>query len=240
MDSKIRGITMQKNDILKSIKGGLIVSCQALADEPLHGSMIMARMALAANMGGAVGIRANSVDDINTIRKAVKLPIIGLIKQEYADSDIYITPTPKEVQELIDSAADIIAIDATLRKRPNGIGVEELINMIKKAGKIAMADISTAEEGIAAMEKGADIISTTMSGYTPYSPQITEPDYELIKNLHSKLKVPVFAEGRIINPEEMINCFKKGAYCVVIGAAITRPQVITKTFVEAINQYKQI
>jgi N-acylglucosamine-6-phosphate 2-epimerase len=229
---------MTKEDVLKHIKGGLIVSCQALEGEPLHGSEIMAKMALAAEMGGAVAIRANTVEDINTIHTTVKLPIIGLIKQNYADSDIYITPTLKEVQELIDSAAEIIAFDATLRKRPNDINVCELISMIKKAGKIAMADISTFEEGIAAVKNGVEIVSTTMSGYTPYTPQITEPDYELIHKLHLELDIPVFAEGRVVTPEQMIRCFENGAYCVVIGAAITRPQVITKTFVEAIERYK--
>ena len=230
---------MQKNDILKRIRCGLIVSCQALEAEPLHGSEIMARMALAAKMGGAVGIRANTVADINEIRKTVDLPIIGIIKQEYTDSDVYITPTLNEVEQLINSAADIVALDVTARKRPGGVEIETLIQRIKESGKLVMADISTVSEGIAAAEKGVDVISTTMSGYTPYSPQITEPDYDLIKALSTKLEIPVNAEGRIVTPEQLINCFKNGAYSVVIGAAITRPQLITKAFVEAIDDYHQ-
>lgn len=228
---------MQKIDILNKIKDGLIVSCQALEDEPLHSSMIMARMALAAYVGGAVGIRANTVEDINEIRKLVDLPIIGIIKRDYEGSDIYITPTMKEVEELINSAADIIAFDATFRKRPEDVQVEDIVEKIKESGKIAMADISTYEEGVDAEKKGVDLVSTTMSGYTPYSPQIAEPDYELIKILNAKLSIPVIAEGKIFSPEQLVACLKNGAYSVVIGAAITRPQVITRTFVEARDKY---
>jgi N-acylglucosamine-6-phosphate 2-epimerase len=227
---------MQKERIFQQIRGGLIVSCQALAGEPLYGCHIMARMALAANRGGAVGIRANTVADINAIRKKVDLPIVGLIKQGYDDSDVYITPTLKEVGALIHSAADIIAMDATFRKRPRGVRAEELIAAIKNSGKMVMADISTYDEGMAAQESGADIVSTTMSGYTSYSPQVEEPDYELIRKLSQTLKVPVFAEGRVNTPEKLLRCFNHGAYCVVVGTAITRPQLITESFVAAIPQ----
>jgi N-acylglucosamine-6-phosphate 2-epimerase len=227
---------MQKKSVFQQIKGGLIVSCQALTGEPLYGPHIMARMALAASMGGAVGIRANTVADVNAIRKMVGLPIIGLIKREYNDSEVYISPTLKEVKALIRSAANIIALDATLRKRPGGVGIAELIAAIKNSGKMVLADVSTFEEGVAAQESGADIVSTTMSGYTSYSPQLGEPDYELIQKLSRTLKVPVFAEGRINHPEKMFRCFQNGAYCVVVGAAITRPQLITKSFVAAIPQ----
>lgn len=230
---------MKKQDILNAIKGGLIVSCQALEDEPLHSSMIMGRMALAAQMGGASGIRANTVEDINEIRSYVNLPIIGIVKQEYKDSDIYITPTLKEVRELINSAADIIAFDATHRKRPGDSSVQDTIKEIKASGKLAMADISTYEEGIAAMENGCDIISTTMSGYTPYSPQLAEPDYELIYKLSSQISIPVVAEGKIFSSEQLISCFKNGAFSAVVGAAITRPQVITKSFVEALEMFEK-
>ncbi|EMS72832.1 N-acetylmannosamine-6-phosphate epimerase [Ruminiclostridium cellobioparum subsp. termitidis CT1112] len=233
------GVFMNKQDIFNAIKNGLIVSCQALEDEPLHSSMIMGRMALAASMGGAVGIRANTAEDINEIRKHVDLPIIGIIKQDYPDSDIYITPTLVEVRKLINSAADIIAFDATHRVRPGGETLENIIKEIKAAGKIAMADISTLEEGIAATEKGCDIVSTTMSGYTPHSRQIDEPDYELIYELSSKISIPVIAEGRIFTNEQLVNCFKNGAYSAVIGAAITRPQLITKSFVEALEKYER-
>ncbi len=224
-----------EKEVLVQIKKGLIVSCQALEDEPLHSPIIMSKMAVAAKMGGAVGIRANTVEDINEIRKNVDLPIIGIIKEVYEDSEIYITPTLKETKELLDSSADIIAFDATLRKRPKNEKLEDIIREIKKSGKLAMADISTYEEGIQAYKLGVDIVSTTLSGYTPYSPQLLEPDYELIKKLSKDINIPLIAEGRVTTPEQLIKCLKCGAYSVVVGGAITRPQLITKHFVEAIE-----
>lgn len=228
---------MNKENIKSRIKGGLIVSCQALEDEPLHSPVIMGRMALAAKMGGAVGIRANTVEDIYEIRKNVDLPIIGIIKSIYSDSEVYITPTLSEVKMLIDSPCDIIAFDATRRARPGGENIENIIREIKKSNKLAMADISTYEEGIEAFTLGVDIVSTTLSGYTPYSPQIIEPDYELIKKLTQAIDIPVIAEGRITNPEELISCLKLGAFSIVVGGAITRPQLITKSFTEAIEEF---
>jgi N-acylglucosamine-6-phosphate 2-epimerase len=159
-----RNDNMSNKNILAQISGGLIVSCQALENEPLHSSAIMGRMALAAEMGGAAGIRSNSVEDIREIRKNVSLPIIGIIKKDYPDSDIYITPTMKEVEELIESPCDIIAFDATNRKRPGNLKTEEIIKRIKDSNKIAMADISTYEEGLEAYILGAQIVSTTLSG----------------------------------------------------------------------------
>lgn len=200
--------------------------------------MIMGRMALAAQMGGAVGIRANTVEDINEIRNHVDLPIIGIIKQEYENIDIYITPTLEEVKALVNSAADIIAFDATNRARPRGEKIEDIIKEIKASGKLAMADISTFEEGMAAVEKGCDIVSTTMSGYTPYSLNNSEPDFELIRRLSAQISVPVIAEGRIFSSEQLVECFKNGAFSAVVGAAITRPHVITKTFVKALEEYE--
>jgi len=230
---------MAKNNLLDGLKGGLIVSCQALEDEPLHGSLIMGRMALAAKQGGAVGIRANTPEDIKEIRRNVELPIIGIIKRNYADSEIYITPTLKEVDELIESPCEIIAFDATLRQRPNACTVEQIIRRIQESGKLAMADISTLEEGIRAAQFGADIVATTLSGYTPYSRQAIEPDFELISHLAGKLTVPVFAEGRMKTPGDVVRAFKAGAFSVVVGSAITRPQLITKDFVDAIKEMEK-
>lgn len=226
---------MKNEIILEKIKGGLIVSCQALQDEPLHSSIIMGKMAIAAKVGGAVGIRANSVEDICEIRKNVDLPIIGIIKSIYENYDVYITPTIKEVEMLINSPCEIIAFDATERKRPNNVKIDEIIKRIHVSGKLAMADISTYEEGVKASNLGADIISTTLSGYTEYSPQKSEPDYELIKELSENVKIPVIAEGRIASPDKLLKSLKCGAYSVVVGGAITRPQLITKEFTEAIK-----
>jgi len=229
---------MEKNLILEKIRGGLIVSCQALEDEPLYSSMIMGKMAVAAELGGAVGIRANTVEDICEIRKNVDLPIIGIIKKVYGNNDVYITPTMEEVNKLIESPCDIIAFDATKRSRPKEESLFNIILEIKKAGKLAMADISTIEEGITAYELGVDIISTTLSGYTTYSPNLQEPDYQLITNLAQNTNIPIIAEGRITTPMQLVKCIKCGAFSIVVGGAITRPQLITKSFTEAIENLK--
>ena len=140
--------------MLEQFKGKLIISCQALPDEPLHSPFIMGRMALAAKQAGAVSIRAQGVEDIKEIKKVTGLPVIGLIKRNYDDSEIYITATKKEVEELLESGCEIIALDATLRKRPNDEKLEDLVKLIKDNGKIALADISNDEEGIFAQKIG--------------------------------------------------------------------------------------
>lgn len=227
---------MDKNNLLKKIKKGLIVSCQALDNEPLHGSNIMAKMALAAKEGGACGIRANSVSDIDEIKKTIDLPIVGLIKKDYLDSDIYITPTINEVKELVKANCEMIALDATDRKRPNNENIKDLVDFIHQNNKLAVADISTYEEGIMAELLGFDIISTTMSGYTPYSPQQEEPDYKLVKKLVKKVKIPVIAEGRISNSKQLKKMIKQNPFCVIIGGAITRPQIITQKFKKVLDE----
>lgn len=226
---------MENSIILEKLKGRLIVSCQALKNEPLHSSMIMGRMALAAKMGGASGIRANTVEDITEIKKQVDLPVIGIIKQDYPDSEIYITPTMTEVTALVHSPAEIIAIDATLRKRPGGAKLEELLKAIKEAGKLAMADISNFNEAENAAKLGFDIVSTTLSGYTPYTLDRKKPDLDLIFALAERLNIPVIAEGNVKTPQQMVECLRRGAHCTVVGGAITRPQLITKEFASALG-----
>lgn len=225
---------MYNQEIINGLKGKLIVSCQALENEPLHSPFIMSRMALSAKMGGASGIRANSVEDIEEIKKTVDLPVIGIIKKNYNSSQVYITPTIKEVRELIKTNAEIIAIDATKRERPNKEKIEDLILLIKKSGKIAMADISTLEEGIYAENLGFDIISTTLSGYTEYSIKRTQPSFELISELKKSIDKPIIAEGHIRTPEQLKKVLKCGAFCAVIGSSITRPQLITKQFTDVL------
>lgn len=230
------GEEMIKDEFFKQVKGNLIVSCQALEDEPLHGSSIMAKMALAAEMGGAAAIRANGYQDIKAIRTVTNLPIIGLVKQNYIDSEIYITPTKKEVDELIQAGVSIIALDATSRKRPNGESLTELITYIKKKKVGVMADVSTAEEGLKAEKLGVDCIGTTLSGYTHYSSQQDGPDYYLVERLVKNVSVPVIAEGKYWTPEEALHALVLGAHAVVVGSAITRPQLITKRFTDYLNQ----
>ena len=221
--------------MLDGLKGNLIVSCQALADEPLHSSFIMGRMAIAAKEGGAVAIRAQGVSDINEIKKVAKLPIIGIIKRVYNDSEIYITPTIKEVDELLETECEMIALDATKRKRPNNENIQDLVDAIHENGKMAMADVSTLEEGIEAEKIGFDCISTTLSGYTAYSKQSNKVDFELLEELIKTVKIPVICEGKINTPEELKKAFELGAYSAVVGGAITRPQQITKRFTDVLK-----
>ncbi|WP_106766194.1 N-acetylmannosamine-6-phosphate 2-epimerase [Paenibacillus faecalis] len=216
--------------IMDQVHQGLIVSCQALEDEPLHGAETMAKMARAAQIGGAVAIRANGIQDITSIKKTTKLPIIGIIKREYRGSDVYITPTLREVQELMEAGVDLVALDATLRARPNGEKLESLIAYMKERGQKVMADISTLDEGIYAASLGVDCVSTTLSGYTPYSPQKDDPDCDLVMEAVKRLPIPVLAEGKIHTPAQAAQMLKFGAHAVVVGSAITRPQLITKRY----------
>lgn len=230
---------MEKNTkILEQIKGGLIVSCQALPHEPLYDSYIMSKMAYAAMLGGAVGIRANTIVDILAIRKRVDLPIIGIIKQEYDDSDVYITPTMDEVDALVEIGCDIIATDATNRIRPNGKTFEDFFSEVraKYPNQLFMADTSCFEEGQLAERLGFDLIGTTMAGYTPYTKGRSLPDLELIEKYSKELNVPIVAEGGIWSPEDLKNVYKAGAFSAVCGTAITRPMDITKRFVKALEE----
>jgi N-acylglucosamine-6-phosphate 2-epimerase len=227
---------MKVNSIFSYFEHGLIVSCQALPDEPLYGSDHMAVMAKAASLGGAIGIRANSPQDIAAIRKTVSLPIIGLYKKEFPEFEVYITPTIETAKEVSDAGADIIAIDATLRPHPFGKSASDLAAEIhQELNKPILADIDNLEAGLASEAAGFDAVSTTMSGYTKESPSLPGPDFDLIQSLAKRLSIPVIAEGRFWTVEEVNQAFSLGAYAVVIGAAITRPMLITKRFVQGIK-----
>ncbi|MDB0439580.1 N-acetylmannosamine-6-phosphate 2-epimerase [Clostridioides difficile] len=221
--------------MLDKVKGRLIVSCQALENEPLHSPFIMGRMARAAKEGGAVGIRAQGVDDIIEIKKVTGLPIIGIIKRNYEDSDIYITPTKKEVDELLTTGCEMIALDATDRARPNNEDLKEIINYIKENNVLVMADISNYDEAVKAQEYGVDCVSTTLSGYTPYTEVLDGPDFVLMERLVKDLKIPVIAEGKVNTPQDLKKVFEIGVHSSVVGSAITRPQLITEKFVKAIE-----
>jgi len=192
---------------------------------------------LAAEQGGAVAIRANSASDICAIRKKVKLPIIGLHKVNYPGFDVYITPTIKEALDISNAGADMIAVDATDRPHPDGLCLEERINQIKlKTSKLVLADISNYQEAVLAEHAGADMISTTMSGYTDESPNLVGPDFELLQKIASTLKTPVICEGRIWNPDQAKYALELGAHAVVVGSVITRPQLITRYFVDKLDE----
>lgn len=227
------------NEKVESLKGKLIVSCQALPHEPLHSSFIMGRMALAAKEGGAYGIRANTKEDIAEIQARVDLPVIGIVKRDYEDSKVYITPTMKEINELMEVRPDIIALDATHSLRPGGRTLDEFYREIRKSypEQLLMADCSTVEEALFADQLGFDFIGTTLVGYTDQSKslKIESNDFEIIRQIVAKVKHRVIAEGNINTPEKARRVIELGAFSVVVGSIITRPQLITKSFAEALD-----
>ncbi|MDU7100182.1 MAG: N-acetylmannosamine-6-phosphate 2-epimerase [Enterobacter sp.] len=215
--------------VLDTLKGKLVVSCQALENEPLHSPFIMSRMALAAAQGGAAAIRANSVVDIEAIRQQVSLPVIGIIKRDYPESEVFITATMKEVDELMSVSPDIIALDATARPRPGGESLKTLV--------LLMADISSVEEAVTAQALGFDCVGTTLYGYTAETAghSLPENDCAFLKAVLAAVTVPVVAEGNVDTPERAARCLALGAHTVVVGGAITRPQQITERFMAAIG-----
>lgn len=222
-----------------SIEKHLIVSCQALEDEPLHSSMIMSRMALAAKEGGAKGIRANSVEDIQAIKALVDLPIIGIIKRDIPGSDVYITPALEDIDALVAAHCEIIAMDATSCLRENGEDIAHFFKKVRaKYPKQAfMADCSTIEEAIYADSLGFDFVGTTLVGYTKQSKgsHIEENDFQIIRSILQKVSAPVIAEGNIDTPQKAKRVLDLGCFSVVVGSIITRPQVITKRFTDVIE-----
>ena len=230
---------MRTEDRIRALKGKLIVSCQALPQEPLHSSFIMGRMARAAKEGGAAGIRANTKEDIKEIQEVTGLPVIGIVKRDYPDSAVYITPTMKEIEELMEVKPEIIAIDATGALRPGNVTLADFFHQIKEKypEQKLMADCSTIEEAFFADELGFDFIGTTMVGYTPQSRgmKIEANDFEILRTILKKVKHPVIAEGNVNSPEKAKRVIELGSYAVVVGSSITRPQLITKGYAEAVD-----
>lgn len=216
-----------------------MVSCQALPDEPLHSSFIMGRMALAAKQGGAAGIRANTKEDILEIRSQTFLPIIGIVKRDYDGSGVYITPTMKEIDELMEVKPEIIAMDATGGLRPGNLTLDEFFRQAKEKypDQLWMADCSTVEEAVHADGLGFDFIGTTMVGYTDQSrgDKIEANDFEIIREILAKVEHRVIAEGNIDTPAKAKRVIELGSFCVVVGSVITRPQLITKAFAESLE-----
>jgi N-acylglucosamine-6-phosphate 2-epimerase len=224
--------------IIEKVKGGLIVSCQAGPESALHGPVFMGAMAREAERGGAVGLRVDGPADIAAARRMSSLPILGINKRKFAGIDPYITVTFELAQEAVAAGADLLAMDGTGRPLPGGVTLGELIARIHRELRVpVMADISTRDEGVAALAAGADIVATTMSGYTPNSRKATPhtPDFDLLQELVAMADVPVVVEGRVTTPEQLARCFDLGAYAVCIGGAITNPVGITTRFVEAIK-----
>lgn len=228
-----------ENELFAKLRGGLIVSCQALESEPLYSPTggVMPLMAKAAVLGGAIGIRANTPRDIAEIKAVVSVPVIGIIKQVYPDSDVYITPTMAEVDALVAVGCDIIAMDATDRLRTGGRSLDAIFAEVRKKypRQLFMADCSNIAEGLHAAEIGFDCVGTTMAGYTPYTKGTALPDLNMIGQLSCKAGVPVIAEGGIHQPQNLRQALDAGACCAVVGGAITRPLEITQRFVAVLT-----
>jgi N-acylglucosamine-6-phosphate 2-epimerase len=215
---------------------GLIVSCQAYEGEPLYGAPIMAAMARAAIQGGAVGIRANSPADIAAIRQVTDRPVIGLYKVHSPESPVYITPHREAAAAIAAAGCDLIAVDATPRPRAGGVSLAELIDYIRgDLHKPVLADVSCLEDAARAEALGVECVGTTLAGYTEHGrPPMDGPDLEFLEQLVARARVPVVAEGRYQEPAQAARAFELGAHAVVVGAAITRPQDITRRFVRVV------
>ena len=227
-------------EILEATKGSIIISCQALPSEPMYCEemSIMPFFANAAKQAGSKCIRTSSIRDVVEIKKATGLPVIGLVKRVVDGYASYITPTMQEVDDLVAAESDIVALDCTMRERGDGTSINEFIAQIKEKYPdiILMADVSTFEEGVNAQECGVDLVGTTLSGYTDYSPKVDGPDYELVERLVKTLKIPVIAEGKVHYPDQAKKMLELGAHAVVVGGAITRPLEIAQRFYKAIEK----
>jgi N-acylglucosamine-6-phosphate 2-epimerase len=226
------------NELLKQLKGGMIVSCQAEGDDPFNANPeYMALFARAAEMGGAIGIRTQGIEKLKAIKRATKLPVIGLLKSQFPDGTVCITGSFNEVEQLIAAGSDIVAIDGTFRKREGLSGPEFIKEVKKRYGCFVLADIATYAEAKACEESGADCVSTTLNGYTPDTLQFHDgPNYDVLRECVKGLTIPVFAEGRYNTPAEAGKAMELNAYAVISGTAITRPRVITQWFVNEIKK----
>lgn len=228
------------NRIFQHLQNGLIVSCQAEGDSPFNNPEDVAKFAICAQMGGAVAIRTEGLAKARAIRQKVDLPLIGLVKSAFEDGFVRITGSEEDVKDLIAEGCDIIAIDGTFRLR-EGMNGPDFIRHIKSTyDVVVMADIATFEEGVACAEAGADCLSTTLSGYTPETQHLdkTVPDFALLQRLTDffSKRLPVIAEGRFNTPKMVREAIDRGAWAAVTGTAITRPQIITKWFYDAIKE----
>ncbi|MGW9630312.1 N-acetylmannosamine-6-phosphate 2-epimerase [Agromyces sp. NPDC055520] len=218
---------------LSRLRGGLIVSCQAYPGEPMRHPETMAQIAESAARGGAVAIRAQGIADVRLIHERVALPQIGLWKD--GDGGVFITPTFEHALEVARAGAEIVALDGTRRARPDGLSLAETVQRLRaETGVLVMADVGSVDDGLAAAEAGADLVGTTLCGYTGERPKTDGPDLEVLAELAERLEVPVIAEGRVHTPAQASACIDAGAFAVVVGTAITHPATITGWFANAV------
>ncbi len=228
---------MSKNEIIENIRGGLIVSCQARKGWPMYGTEIMVAFAKAAQQGGACGIRATEPENIRAIKAVVDLPMIGIYKQWYDGYEIYITPTYRSAAAVADAGAEIVALDGTNRRRPDNEKLENIIGHMHEQypDVLIMADCDNLDSAIYAQKCGADIVSTTLAGYTKVTSDQSYFQPELVNIFKKNLKIPVIAEGHISNADDLRLAYANGADSVVMGTAITRPEIITHRLVESLK-----
>lgn len=219
--------------LLTRLRGRLVVSCQAPPTSPLHDPYVIARLALTAERSGAGGVRVDSPAHITATRALCRVPVIGLHKQTHGGSAVYITPTCSAAAGVVEAGADIVAVDATARDRPHGERLSDVFAVIRARGRLVMADVATQEQGLAAADLGADLIATTLSGYTGESEPQPGPDLALVERLATRTSVPVVCEGRVRTPADVQQAFRAGAHAVVVGAAITAVDRFVRLFAEA-------
>lgn len=225
---------MNKNS-LQTLTKSLIVSCQAPVESPLHDPYVIAAMAKAAVLSGAAAVRIDTPAHITAVRQQISAPIIGLWKQQIPGYDVYITPQFSHAEAIAKAGADIIAIDATLRERPNQEQLTTIITRIhQELGKLVMADIDTIEAAISAANAGADIVATTLYGYTKETKHLSPPGFQLLTEILEKVEVPVICEGGISSPEMAQQALKIGAFAVVVGTDITGIDAKLKEYVVAL------
>lgn len=223
------------NKTIESWRGGLIVSCQASDNSPLNKPEIIAAFAETAELGGAVGVRIDAPENIRAVSERVNVPILGIYKIIFDSSDVYITPTFAAAKQIVEAGANIIALDATRRNRPDGETLEKIVALVRAdLNKPVMADISSFDEGLYAAETlGVDVISTTLSGYTAETKHLIEPDFRLVERLAQKLSLPIVCEGRLRSTDDVRRAFECGAFAVVVGGAITGIDLLVQRFVGA-------
>ncbi|MBZ9767025.1 N-acetylmannosamine-6-phosphate 2-epimerase [Mesorhizobium sp. CA6] len=221
----------KQGDLLATLDRTLVVSCQAEPGLPLDAPGHIAAMARSVLLGGATGVRIEGAANIAAVRAAVEVPLIGLIKARRDDTEVYITPTLDDVASVVEAGADIVAIDATDRPRP--VELTAMFSAIAAKGRLSMGDVATLDEGRRALDAGADVVSTTMAGYTDYSSEQRGPAFDLMEEF-ARAGLPFVAEGRIWTPDEATRCFELGARFIVVGGAITRPDAITRRFADEV------